>query len=193
MTKIIPLFFTLLTLLSCTSQENISELENHFNNNQIDDLKKLTDFVINEVSQGKDFKSSLMNLDEEIANEGIETILIRIDYQKQTEIINSIDQSTYNKIWTECLTQDFRRDIEFYVLCSLGPESGYQKYLHELGKRIPYVKEYSDKLAASGDLGHDFKFWYYYLSPESPVDHSDFNSKLIFTIHILTLNDQLNK
>ena len=192
MIKLIPIFFVLLTLQSCKSQQNISELENHFNKQQIDDLRKLTDFVITEVSQGKDFKSSLMNLDEEIANHGIEILLTRIDYQKQKEIIKSIDKSTYDEIWTECLTQDFRRDIEYYVLCSNGPDFEYQKYLHELGKRIPYVKEYAEKLTASGDLGHDFNFWYYYLSPEGPVNHSDFNAQLIFAIHILTLYDQLN-
>lgn len=193
MIKLISIIFVLLILQSCTSQENISELENHFNKNQIDDLKKLTEFVITEVSQGKDFKSSLMNLEEEIANNGFEIILNRIDYQKQKKIINSIDKSTYNQIWTECLTKDLRRDIEFNVLCSSGPEFEYQKYLHELGERIPYVKEYAEKLTASGDLGHDYSFWDFYLNQDSSADHSDFNSQLIFSLHILTLNDQVNK
>ncbi|WBL23730.1 hypothetical protein [Zunongwangia sp. HRR-M8] len=176
---------------SCKSQFKTNELEHNFTSSQIQDLKKIKDFFESEICNNKnsDFEKCFLTILPELIEYGWQPILDNIDFDKQRELYNSISNSTFDQIWQLEKATNLRTGLKYF---SLGSKYNgkYQKYVEEVGAKNPKIKEYSERLIASGDFeSMDLLQRWIYHNPEN-FDLSDPNIQLIISIHYLTQNDQ---
>ncbi|MEL0644392.1 hypothetical protein V6251_08360 [Olleya sp. Ti.3.14] len=197
MRKTLILIFgvTILQLnFSCKTQYSTTELKNNFSTDQISDLNKITDFFKNQICENKnsDFKTCFNKILPELLENGLFSLLERIDYQNQKELYDSISESTFNEIWG--FGKETYRDTGLELKSLSSKYNGkYQKFLTELGRTNNELKEYADRVIGAGDF--ESMGWLQnriYLNP-SKFDLDNQNIQLLIAIHFLTINDQRNR
>ena len=176
---------------SCKSELSTRELKNNFTTEQISDLNKIIDFFKNQICQnnGSDFKTCFSELLPTLLEYSWQPILKKVDYEKQKEIYKSISDTTFKEIWAFGKTTYPETGLE---LKSVGSKYNgkYQKYLTELGKHNTEIKEYAERLIASGDFeSMELLQYRVYINP-SKFDLDNPNIQLLIAVHYLSQNDQ---
>ncbi|MFK7905899.1 MAG: hypothetical protein AB8B69_12275 [Chitinophagales bacterium] len=167
------------------------EIQRIFNPSEINDLRVVVDFfdeIVCEVegveknnvleAYGKYFKRIEMSTDTNVD--------IRINYQKQRALYQKIDSLTFNQIWKKKSSQSkITGKFEYIILNSKGK---YVKFLHELGKSKPWVKDYVERFELAGDLLPSM-VWYV-LRHHEQFDMTDKRIRLLIAVHYLSLNEK---
>lgn len=155
MTKLLLLAIGSIIIGSCAekSGELLSEdslVLKHFTAKEAFELQTIHDFFIDHISTAEDKNSDeaaadldvfLKDLKEE-ANSG--TINIPISYEEEIELIQGLSPNLSTKIWD--------KDPKFGRLL-IKIQSTYIKFLLEMGKNLPIVKDYAEEIQRSGCLG----------------------------------------
>jgi len=192
--KSIILIFGIMILqsnFSCKSELSTRKLKNNFTTEQISDLNKIINFFKNQICQNNDsdFKTCFSEVLPKLLEYGWQPILEKVDFGKQKELYKSISETTFKEIWVFGKTTYPETGLE---LRSVGSKYNgkYQKYLTELGKYNAEIKEYTERLIASGDFeSMGLLQQRIYINP-SEFDLDNPNIQLLIAVHYLTQNDQ---
>jgi hypothetical protein len=193
-TKLISIIFGVLILqlnFSCRSQYSLTELKDNFNEEQRQDLQKISDFFKNEMclNMESDFRTCYERTPHEYLEAAGNNFWTNIDFEKQKELYGQISKSTFNEIWMFCETIYFPGEVKANSLCAVATGK-YQRFLKDLGERNPGIAKYAERIKASGDFsGLNFNFREIFNDKKS-FDLDDPNIQLIIAIHYLSLNDQ---
>ena len=183
--RILLILILVFSFSSCRSIKTTTELELQFTKRQISDLNKISDFFIEEVMKGEEFKKGVGNLYKTLYTVGLDTILKNIDYDKQKELYNSISSTTFNEIW-EIKINTGRFEGEEYILPKY--QGKFQLYLIQLRKTNPFAEDTFEHMEASGD----FSMLYFndYINKNfHEMNFDDFNNQLIISVYFLSMID----
>lgn len=169
--------------------EESTELSQIFNNDEIDDLQKIVTFFDNQIMNS--FKSenivdsyNKFNMkDLELKEKGL--IFGNVDFLMQQELYNSINKSTFDEIWN--LGKSTNEKGEARNIVFINPLGKYAKYLHILGARNRFIKNYIETMESSYDISPSLL--YVMTDNYRKLDISDESIRLMIAIHYLTLND----
>jgi len=177
---------------SCKTQKVTPELKNNFSSEQIADLQKIMKFFKNRIciESKSDFGSCFEPMLPKLIETGYEPIFEKINFNEQLELYKSISKNTFNEIWTFCKTRDLVKNTEYQSLCAKGADGKYSEYLLEVGKKNKFIKNYAEKLIASGDFEPSGFLQSQIYTNKSEFNFKDPNIQLIIAIHFLTINDQ---
>lgn len=178
--------------LSCKSQFSTPELKASFSADQIADLKKITDFFEKQICENEqtNFKNCFETILPDLINLGYEPIFERVDFQKQRELYQSIGKDTFKEIWNFCISTNSQTNQKHQSLCARGIDGKYANFLLTIGKNNKLVKEYADRLIASGDFESSTLLQQWIYTNKVSFDLENPNIKLIIAIHFLSINDQ---
>ncbi|WP_241652601.1 hypothetical protein [Leeuwenhoekiella marinoflava] len=176
---------------SCKAQYSATELKDNFSTEQIFDLNRITDFFKNQICDNKnsDFKSCFSKILPELLENGWQTILEKVDFEKQKELYNSISKSTFNEIWEFGKATHPKTGLELKSI-GLKYNGKYQKYLTELGKDNAEIKEYVENLIAAGDFESMGLLQQRIYKNPNDFNLNNPNIQLLIAIHYLSQNDQ---
>ena len=185
--RLIAIFFT---LWSCSS--SIDELANYFEPAQIEELNKLTQFVVDELTMDceGDQTTCLKAYFDQFKDIGYDFEL-RISKSKQEELLRSLSKQTSNDIWSTCKgsrpTGNGRVNIE--TICP-NMNGGFANFLTDYSKKTDRLTSYGDAFEQAGSYSPAMNAQ---LIKNS--ESFNFNSEaelLLISIHILTLNNEHN-
>ncbi|MGB6267546.1 MAG: hypothetical protein WBF67_00925 [Olleya sp.] len=191
-------FSVILFNLSCKKEETSLVLKNHFNNEQIQDFKKINTFFISEAlnNDKSNFKEEIIILEKNIYSSGIEILINKIDFQKQKDLYTSISKSSFNEIWDFCKLWKEKKRLESDTLKSICPKqepnTNFKNYLRELGKNNPFAKQCFESIEASGDYSH-MHFISSLLQNIDNIDFNKFDNQFIIAVYFLSLNDRAKR
>lgn len=180
---------------SCNREFTSSEMRNNFTENQISDLKLLTDFFTEQVCNENNnliYKDCFEKLLPEIIETENNPFIENIDFTKQKEIYQSIDKSTFNEIWRFGKSINLKSKIESRNI-RVNLNGKYLSFLKEIGTNNPYIEKYVEMTKAIGDfesIGYLQNNIYKY--PDK-FDLNDPNIQTIIAIHYLSQNDHFNR
>jgi hypothetical protein len=189
-------------LLSCSTSENIQldstkTITEYFNKYEIKDLQLLLDFFNQEICTSKESDSDYLNqcyekYCTEIKSEmSLRTSLNpKIDYNKQLNMYEKINKTTFNKIWKIEKSLDLRTNENVKDL-GLNYNGKYLDFLKKYGEDNKAVQSYFESIKTSGDISPSTNA--IIIKEYKLLDISDIRTKLIIAIHYLTLNDKLNR
>jgi hypothetical protein len=164
----------------------------NFSAEQIADLQRITDFFKTQIcnESESDFGSCFEPMLPELIENGYEPIFNKIDFNKQLELYKSISQNTFNEVWAFCKTRNYLLNTEYQSLCAKGADGKYSEYLLEVGKKNKFIKNYAEKLIASGDFEPSGFLESQIYTNKSKFNFKDPNIQLLIAIHFLSINDQ---
>ncbi len=184
--------FIAIFLISGSCSSTTDELANYFEPAQVKELNRLTEFVVSEITA--DCTGNQTDCLERYFNRfkdyDFDFELTGISKVKQSELLNSLSESTYRDIWSTCerrksLARDSIVNIE--SVC-----------LNIDGKFANFFTSYCSNLKRLTDYGHAFQE----AGDYSPAMNGqllkhpttfDMNSKaelLLMSVHLLTLNTE---
>ena len=180
---------------SCKNQFTSTEMRNNFTENQISDLNLLTDFFKEQICNDNNnliYKDCFMKLLPGIIEKDNNPFIENIDFNKQKEIYQSIDKSTFNEIWRLGKSMNIKTKIERKNLRA-NLNGKYIDYLKDVAKNNEFIEKYVEMTNAIGDfesIGYLQNNIYKY--PEK-FDLNDPNIQVIIAIHYLSQNDHFNR
>lgn len=170
----------------------MAELESNFTDQEIDDLKAITEFFIQSVCEDKDFDQCYKTINHDSLMMQGTGIWEKIDFTEQKKLYENISKTTFDKIWMYCESTYYPSETKSKAICAVATGK-YQNYLADLGKVNPRIAKYADNIQASGIFsGLDLRYQEI-LQPNSEFDLNDPNIKLILAIHYLSLNDEAKR
>ena len=181
-------------LNSCGTKYSMAELESNFTDEELIDLKNITEFFAQSicVDMKSDFKNCFKKTNHDSLMMNGTGIWAKIDFDEQKKLYEKISPKTFNKIWMYCETTYFPSEIKSQDICAVAMGK-YQNYLADLGKENPRIGKYADRIEASGDFnGFDIQY-HEILKMNSDFDLDDPNVQLILAIHYLSINDKANR
>jgi len=180
---------------SCKKEFNSSEMKNNFTENQISDLKLITDFFTEQICNDNTnmiFKDCFKKLLPEIIETKNNPFVENIDFTEQKEIYNSIDKSTFNEIWRFGKSTNLKTKIERKNLRA-KLNGKYIDFLKGVEENNEFIEEYVKMINVIGDfesIGYLQNNIYNY--PDK-FDLNDPNIQVIIAIHYLSQNDHFNR
>jgi hypothetical protein len=188
MIKLLMISTVFMILLSCSSTSK--ELDSFFESNQIDELNRLTNFIIDELSSDCNYEQvkCLTSYFDQYKEPGYDFQLTGISKERQNELLNSLSESTYNNIWTTCIGQKSISKDSIVNIESICPNMN--------GKFADFLVNYCSKHERLTDYGYAFQ----QAGDYSPAMNSqlfkqptvfDFESEaelVLISIHLITLN-----
>ncbi len=181
-------------LNSCGTKYSITELESNFTNEQIADLKKITEFFKKYACD--DMDSDLKTCFKQTNHDSLQAngvgIWTKIDFEAQKKLYGQISSTTFDEIWMYCESTYYPSEIKAKNICAVATGK-YQKYLADLGKNNMRIAKYADRIQASGDFNRFDIQYHEILKETSDFDLNDPNVQLILAIHYLSINDQAKR
>lgn len=180
------ILFTLLFVLTGKCQKS-DIIDNHFTKQESQELNSLLSFFQSEVCGEADFISCINENRELLSEDPFNHFSKLIDFNAQKKMFDGLSPELFNEIWKTCNGPE-RNGTRKQYLCVKDFESKYIDYLSEVGEKIPYIKNYVDWLISAGDIGSRRNFNGLFFSKVDDSLLSDYDLRLILTIHFLTLN-----
>lgn len=184
-----------LLIVSCKARNNYSskEVKKIFNEKEIKDLTVLVDYFESKIRvEGKDMESCYKDWIKTLAGqEGPYDIKI-FNFEEQKELYKKIDTSTFHEIWYFSKVYGRFRNKEYTKNISPNLEGKYLKFLKLVGKERSKVNQLAEEIEGMNDFDN-ILFLFFEPNGKKEIkitgDFTDFNNKLIVTIHTLDYVD----
>lgn len=196
--------FQLITILflinfSAKSQERLNDnstIKTVFNEIEIQDLETILIFFDNKICETENIdKSNILDcylsfFERMAKSENAGIIEFRIPFNEQENIYKSINQTTFDEIWT--FGKNWKRETnQAFKYLTYNLKGKYAKYLEKLGIENRIIKTYIESLYAAGDISPSI--FANVLMGYKNYDITNSQIRLMIAIHYLTLNDQNNR
>ena len=177
---------------SCAENSTITnELKDNFSTEQIKDFETIVNFFKDQICEDTmSFESCFRKSMPDILSQGIS--FFDYDYDRQKNLYNIIDDSTFISIWSFCETMDIDTDKAYQSLC-FNIEGDYSKFLKQIALKNSFFKDYYEDLVNSGDFDSSGKLLQKIAKNSKNFDFKNFNNQIIISIHYLTLVDQITR
>jgi hypothetical protein len=190
-----PLIFTILLSNCGTSAQELqsnSTIQEVFSTSEISDLNKILTFFESEICSDltevtdvnvcyANFFSTLRSAVEE------GEFPIDINFDKQREMYNELNDSTFANIWTINKSLKYKSKDTLQSISYLY-NGKFANLLERTGKDYPIIEGYSESFKEAGDITPSITA--NFIKNPSKLNLNDPSVKLIVAIHYLTLNDQ---
>lgn len=179
-----------LALWSCSSSTD--ELDNYFETTQLEELNRLTEFVVTKliIDCDNDRTACLIAYFDRLKEAGHDFELTGISQSEQDELINSLSGTTYNDIWTTCTKRrSFSRDsiVNVESLCP-NMNGRFANFLTNYCSKTDRLTDYRDAFKQAGSYSPAMNAQLI-KNPES-FDFSSQAELLLISVHLLTLNNE---
>lgn len=179
-------------LLFWRCSSSTDELGNYFEPTHIEELNKLTEFVVNELTA--DCEGSQTDCLEAHFNQfkgsGYDFEITAISQSKQSQFLNTLSKSTYNEIWSTCRgTRSFSPDsiVNIESIC-LNTNGAFAKFLTTYCSNNKRLADYGYAFEQAGDYTPSMNSQL--LKHPSTFNLNTKAELLLISIHLLTLNNE---
>ena len=138
--------FLMVFMLGWSCASPTEELDLYFEADQINELKKLTTFVVEELTRGCDKKQAdcLYDYFEQYRDAENDFRITGISQKKQSILLHSLTKSTYKDIWSTCNgKRSFARDSNVTVSSTcINTKGRFANFLIDYSSAIYRLKDY---------------------------------------------------
>ena len=163
-----------------------------FSKEEIQDLKLLHSFFINQVCESSKFEDCIDTIMVGFPEGSWVYTTENVSFDDQQVIYRDLQSEIFNEIWSICKSTYPNEGWERKSLC-LNVNGKYVKYVEVLAEENPIIAGYLDDLLRGGDFYGITRLEHEIFESTGRIDPKDLNIQILLILHYLTWNDQAKR
>jgi len=186
-----------LSVMTCGNEDKSTQLTDYeevqqiFSQEEIDDLKDITTYFEGVICKSNQVTAAQLPdcyqafFEQLKAGEKKGIMDIRIPFEAQTQFISQMNKTSFDQVWNYGIP---RNELDTLEVLHVNLKGNYIQFLTEFGTQNDWIKQYTDRLKAIGDIAGGAQL--FILNNYKQLDCTDPRIRLFLAINYLTINDQ---